>query len=42
MENILEHPKLEKYSVWLATGKIIPEAGQISPAIAHSGLAPII
>ncbi|HFF1652781.1 hypothetical protein [Providencia rettgeri] len=42
VENILEHPKLEKYSVWLATGKIIPEAGQISPAIAHSGLAPII
>ncbi|EJD6401147.1 hypothetical protein M0H77_RS13305 [Providencia rettgeri] len=42
VENFLKHPKLEKYSVWFATGKIIPEAGQISPAIAHSGLAPII
>lgn len=42
VERILKHRKLEKYSLWITTGKILPEAGQISPAIAHSGLAPII
>lgn len=42
LENMLKHRQLEKYSLWLTTGKIIPEAGQISPAIAHSGHTPII
>lgn len=42
VESILKHRKLEKYSLWIMTGKILPEAGQISPAIAHSGLTPII
>ncbi|SPZ19693.1 Uncharacterised protein [Providencia rettgeri] len=42
IESILKHQRLEKYSLWLATGKIIPEAGQISPAIAHNGLMKII
>ncbi|PHM51722.1 hypothetical protein [Xenorhabdus sp. KK7.4] len=37
VEGILQYRKCEKYSAWLVTGKIIPEAGQISPAIAHSG-----
>lgn len=37
VESILKHRKLEKYSLWIMTGKILPEAGQISPAIAHSG-----
>ncbi|WP_265497973.1 hypothetical protein [Providencia rustigianii] len=42
IESILKHKKLEKYSLWLTTGKIIPEAGQISPALAHSGHMKII
>ncbi|EFB71522.1 MULTISPECIES: hypothetical protein [Providencia] len=41
-ENILKHRRLSKYSLWLTTGKIIPSAGQISPAIAHNGLMKII
>ncbi|EUD11766.1 hypothetical protein [Providencia alcalifaciens] len=42
IEGILKHKKLEKYSLWLTTGKIIPEAGQISPVLAHSGHMKII
>ncbi|EPK3354436.1 hypothetical protein JAG45_000141 [Providencia rettgeri] len=42
VERILKHRKLEKYSLWIMTGKILPEAGQISPAIAHSGHTLII
>lgn len=42
VEDILKSRKLTKYSLWLTTGKIIPEAGQISPAIAHNGLMKII
>lgn len=42
IESILKDRRLQKYSVWLTTGKIIPEAGQISPAIAHNGLMTII
>lgn len=42
VENILQHQRLEKYTLWLITGKIAPEAGQISPAIAHNGLMKII
>ena len=42
VERILKHQRLIKYSLWLTTGKIIPEAGQISPAIAHNGLMKII
>lgn len=34
---ILHHVRLRKYRVWVITGKVIPEAGQISPAIAHIG-----
>ncbi|HEJ9674664.1 TPA: hypothetical protein SMN36_000922 [Proteus mirabilis] len=37
VEGILQHRKFEKYSYWLTTGKILPEAGQVSPAIAHNG-----
>ncbi|MEX9212824.1 hypothetical protein AB7X03_14310 [Providencia rettgeri] len=42
VESILKDRRLQKYSVWLTTGKITPEAGQISPAIAHNGLMKII
>ncbi|MBD2811385.1 C protein [Xenorhabdus sp. Vera] len=37
MSTILNKKKIEKYSTWFVTGKIAPEAGQISPAIAHNG-----
>lgn len=30
-------PQLEKYTLWLMTDKTAPEAGQISPVVAHSG-----
>lgn len=29
--------QLEKYTLWLMTDKTAPEAGQISPVVAHSG-----
>lgn len=31
LSKILSHPKLEKYSLWLITGRVAPEAGQIAP-----------
>ncbi len=34
---ITEHPRFEKYSLWLMTGKTAPEVGQIAPTLAHSG-----
>lgn len=29
--------QFEKYTLWLMTDKTAPEAGQIAPALAHSG-----
>lgn len=37
LSSILNQKRMEKYSLWFVTGMIAPEAGQISPAIAHSG-----
>lgn len=37
ISTILNQKKIKKYSTWIVTGKIAPEAGQISPAIAHNG-----
>ncbi|TBL56890.1 C protein [Hafnia paralvei] len=37
MSNLLNQPRYEKYAVWLTTGKIAPESGQISPDLAHYG-----
>ncbi|EKN3347492.1 helix-turn-helix domain-containing protein [Yersinia ruckeri] len=34
---LTKHPLFEKYTLWLMTDKTAPEAGQIAPAIAHSG-----
>ncbi len=33
LEKITTHPRFEKYSLWLVTGKTAPAAGQISPEI---------
>lgn len=37
LSRITKHPKFEKYALWLISDKTMPEAGQISPALAHSG-----
>lgn len=34
---ITNHPRFEKYTLWLLNDKIAPEAGQIAPALAHCG-----
>lgn len=34
---ITNTPQFEKYTLWLMTDKTAPEAGQISPVVAHSG-----
>ncbi|CQH45423.1 TPA: helix-turn-helix transcriptional regulator [Yersinia enterocolitica] len=34
---LTSNPLFEKYTLWLMTNKTVPEAGQIAPAIAHSG-----
>jgi len=34
---ITSKPRFEKYTLWLMTDKTAPEAGQISPVVAHSG-----
>ncbi|CNB90915.1 C protein [Yersinia ruckeri] len=36
-EKVLEVEQFQKYTLWLMTDKTAPEAGQIAPAIAHSG-----
>ncbi|HDU3835077.1 TPA: helix-turn-helix transcriptional regulator [Klebsiella aerogenes] len=36
-EKALEIETLQKYTLWLMTDKTAPEAGQISPVVAHSG-----
>ncbi|PTA87881.1 transcriptional regulator [Kosakonia sp. H7A] len=34
---LTQHPLFYKYTLWLMTDKISPQAGQIAPAIAHNG-----
>jgi len=34
---ITSHSRFKKYALWLMTGEIAPAAGQIEPALAHSG-----
>lgn len=38
MDLLFSQPGINKYALWLMTGKIAPSAGQINPDIAHSGL----
>ncbi|PHM38556.1 helix-turn-helix domain-containing protein [Xenorhabdus innexi] len=35
---ITNHPKFEKYTLWLLTDKIAPESGQISPTLSPDGV----
>ncbi|EMZ80043.1 C protein [Escherichia coli p0305293.1] len=30
-------PLFKKYTLWIMTDEVAPEAGQISPVVAHSG-----
>lgn len=32
---ITQHPRFEKYTLWLMTDKAAPESGQIAPSIAR-------
>ncbi|MGC6029854.1 helix-turn-helix domain-containing protein [Enterobacter kobei] len=32
-----QHPKFEKYTLWLMTGKTAPAAGQIAPTLSPDG-----
>ncbi|QHM72981.1 helix-turn-helix domain-containing protein [Mixta intestinalis] len=34
---ITSQPRFKKYTLWLMTDETAPEAGQVSPALAHSG-----
>ncbi|MEC5343386.1 helix-turn-helix transcriptional regulator [Brenneria populi] len=34
---LTQHPRFEKYTLWLMTDKTAPAAGQIAPALAHIG-----
>lgn len=33
LEKITTHQRFKKYALWLVTGEVAPEAGQISPEI---------
>lgn len=37
MIKITQHPRFEKYTLWLMTNKTAPEAGQIAPALSPYG-----
>lgn len=37
IERIVRSAKFEKYTLWLMLGKTTEAAGQISPALSHSG-----
>ncbi|WP_406941705.1 helix-turn-helix domain-containing protein [Arsenophonus sp.] len=37
MIRITNHHLFKKYALWLMTGDIAPESGQIAPALAHYG-----
>ena len=34
---LTQHPRFEKYTLWLMTDKTAPEAGQIAPALSPYG-----
>lgn len=36
---ITQHPRFQKYTLWLMTGETAPEAGQISPDVEERRLA---
>lgn len=38
IDSVLSNPQFEKYTLWLMTGNVAPEAGQISPTLSPDGL----
>jgi len=38
VKQIVNAPPFKKYTLWIMTDDTAPEAGQISPVVAHSGL----
>lgn len=37
IDKVVNHPRLEKYTLWLMTGKTAPAAGQVSPPLSPDG-----
>lgn len=37
MVNFTNHPRFEKYALWLMTDKTAPSAGQVSPTLSPDG-----
>ncbi|HGE8356109.1 TPA: helix-turn-helix domain-containing protein [Serratia marcescens] len=37
LDKIVKHPQFEKYTMWIMTGKTMPEVGQICPALSPDG-----
>lgn len=37
LDKVANHPQFTKYTLWLMTGSIAPESGQISPALSPDG-----
>lgn len=37
ISKITNHPRFEKYTLWLMTGKTAPSAGQVSPPLSPDG-----
>ncbi|WP_424141273.1 helix-turn-helix domain-containing protein [Serratia marcescens] len=37
IELVVNNPQLKKYTMWLMTGDVAPEIGQISPALSPDG-----
>ncbi|AZP53250.1 helix-turn-helix transcriptional regulator [Rahnella aquatilis] len=37
VDKVANHPKFEKYTLWLMTDKTMERAGQISPALSPNG-----
>ena len=42
LSKIMSHPQIEKYSLWLITGRTAPAAGQIAPGESHIEIGAII
>ncbi|EIM9692434.1 TPA: helix-turn-helix transcriptional regulator [Kluyvera ascorbata F0526] len=37
LSKITEHPRFQKYTLWLMTGTTAPQAGQIAPTLSPDG-----
>ncbi|HBL7241544.1 TPA: helix-turn-helix transcriptional regulator [Serratia liquefaciens] len=37
LDKVVNHPQFKKYTLWLMTGDVAPEIGQISPVLSPDG-----